>query len=605
MPIVDVHLSKDDLNESEWETVIQSSPQKDCSDYSRLLMAKAREAKTAGDIKKEAVFRLLGQVASVMMRPDSVEKPFAPVMVMGNARSAILEDLSDSELDLLAEIVSDIPDDELKARIADVLWVRRRGFNFALLAINSYLESATLLEDLEHWTDCEDRIQRAFRLAVSLGPKAGQFDKVVSHIEAVLDKYHGEDPSFLSEKLMRLLLEYKKGDNIKYSALSEKLALRAESKGDWTLARACWETNARWYRAAGNTDCEKVALTQAAETYVKEAESASSAFAALFHMQRAIEAYRRVGGHGVRIEELHQWLLRIQEKTIAKMEAMPSKVDISDQIEKTIAEVKGKPLPESLIRLALMAMPVDVGRLMENVKKGFKEFPFQHLFDGTRVDEKGKVVARIPSPFSDDPSGVEAATQAAMCQDIQFHWNVCVDAVIEPARRQINLEHNVRLQHLEFIVHNNPMIPSEREQIYARGLLAGLQGYFLIAAHLLVPQFENSVRYVFTQCGVRTSGLNKDGIQEEFDLNKTLRMDKAKDIFGDDITFDLRALMVERLGANLRNCVAHGLMNEGTFNSVNIIYLWWLIFNICCQPIIRRIREQTQQGSESGTGNEE
>ena len=63
-----------------------------------------------------------------------------------------------------------------------------------------------------------------------LAQKIGHGDKVVfSHIEAVLDRYNGEDPLLLSAKLMELLQEYRFVDPAKYAALSKKAATKASA----------------------------------------------------------------------------------------------------------------------------------------------------------------------------------------------------------------------------------------------------------------------------------------------------------------------------------------------------------------------------------------
>jgi hypothetical protein len=43
----------------------------------------------------------------------------------------------------------------------------------------------------------------------------------------------------------------------------------------------------------------------------------------------------------------------------------------------------------------------------------------------------------------------------------------------------------------------------------------------------------------------------------------------------------LRGILIERFGYNLRNDMAHGLMDEGGFYDVSSIYLWWLSITLC------------------------
>lgn len=590
MPIVDIQISKDDFNSSGWEAIIQQCGEKDCHDYSRLLLAKAKEAKDAGETKTAAVFRLMGQVASMMLRPGSTEKPFAPVMEWGDSRSAVVDDLSDEELDALAEIISDITDSEMRARIADVLWLRKSDYHFAETAIDSYLGSAKVLEHPEHLTACEDRIERALRLATSLGTNGKKFKLVISHIEHVLDKYHGENPLYLSDKFMRLLLEFEQGDATKYSELSEKLAKRAETNGNMELARSCWETNAKWHKKAGDSKKEETARIKGAETYVQSAEAAmdrSNRIAGSLHMRRAIEAYRRISGTKERREQLHRRLLEIQRDIPKDLEVVSSEVDLSGAVKEAVAKVKGKSLPEAIASLVVMARSSEIALLRDEVEKAAKEFPLQHIVPAMKVDEAGKVIAQIPSLLSGDQNEIEAAKKARMYQQAQFHQQIYTAGIIEPVRAQIRFEHRPQLMELMPIVSNNPLIPDGRESIYAHGLLSGFNGDFLVATHLLIPQFENSVRILLARRGVKTSRINDEGLQEEYDLNTTLRMDQTVEIFGGNTTFDLQGLLVERTGANLRNRMAHGLMGKAEFNSVYTVYLWWLILRLCCLPLIR------------------
>ncbi len=67
----------------------------------------------------------------------------------------------------------------------------------------------------------------------------------------------------------------------------------------------------------------------------------------------------------------------------------------------------------------------------------------------------------------------------------------------------------------------------------------------------------------------------------EKDINDLLWDEATERIFGKDILFDLRGILIERFGANLRNESAHGLMHEAAFYRAESIYLWWLVIRMC------------------------
>ena len=99
----------------------------------------------------------------------------------------------------------------------------------------------------------------------------------------------------------------------------------------------------------------------------------------------------------------------------------------------------------------------------------------------------------------------------------------------------------------------------------------------MIALHLLIPQLKHSLRYVLETQGVVTSGLDNE-IQREFDLNTLLGNSQYSGplsaIFGEDFIFDLRGLLVERFGANLRNEMAHGLLDYSQLSLSTSRYVW-------------------------------
>ncbi len=601
MAFANTPLNKSDFEKSNWQKIIEDCDEKECLTYSRVFFAKAREAEATGDQNAKEVFTLLGSISSFMLKSDSKDEPFGPVAVLKNSRSAILDDLQDLQLDALQEIVGDIKDPEMRARVADVLWLTRRDFRMGELAAEAYLESAKTLEHPENWTSCVERIERATRIAVSLGERNKPFSSAFAHIEEVLDKYNGEDPLFLSARMMDLLLEFEQGDPDKYVPLSEKLAKESETQGNWHKARTYWEIKGRWHKRQDDSEGRRDALINAAETYVGEAESAlkranPSYLVASTHLEKAIESHRRIGDSKTRVEELHQTLLKYQAESVKELKPISVKLDVTDgikqEIERSIESVKGKDFLSAVFDLALMLRLPKIEYLKQQAIKSAKEHPLQHLFSAMSLDRHGKVVGRKPSMLSGDPEEIEAATRAEMYQQAQFHETIDVEWMLEPVRQQIVLEHACRVRDLVPIVSNHPFVPEGRERLYAEGLQAGLKGNLHTAMHLLIPQFEHSVRYMLAQQGVITSGIDQEGIQQEYNLNKTLYLPALKDTFGEDMTFQLQRLLVEPLGGNLRNRMAHGLMSYNDFYSLQVAYLWWLILKLLCIPIIAHLRQE-------------
>lgn len=577
--------SAEDFQRCDWQEAPLGSDKRECRAYAALYGAKAREVEAAGDTAGRRVFALLYHVCSLMLMPDSPEGPLVPRIVV--------DDLSDDRLRCLEDIVHMVRDAELRARIADVLCCRRvGGHQMAGVAVPAYVESAEVLEDPDEWFECAQRIRRALDLAASLGKTNQPFKDVVAHIESVLDKYQGEDPLLLSATLMEMLQDHGQGDHNKYAALAEKAALRAESEEsgvNWQKARRYWSIKTRWHVMEGNEEAVRESRLLAAETYVRQADDVleregGGHAAAASLIQQAIEAFGRVGGTRERRAALHDKMLHHQKESAKEFKSYTHSLEISELVEEARGRVRGKTLRDALFELAICASSPRVTQLRERVEEHANKFFFLHFVSMRKLDEDGRVVGRRPGLYG-DASESERALKAEMFKEAAIQQSVLAQGVVRPAIAQIKQDHDVGIADIMDLVSNSPFVPQGREYAFARGLRAGLDGDLLLVPHLLCPQVENSLRFVLAQRRVRVVGLTEDGIQDVHSLERNLRKPEARDVFGEDIVFDLRGLLVERFGANLRNLVAHGLMNDDDFYSWHVLYLWWLSLRLCVLPL--------------------
>lgn len=592
MSPLNLTLTKNDFINSGWEEIINNSERKECRfGYNIAFQKKAEKANVSGNVKEKAVFDILAEVTRVPMKLESTEEFFAKVF----------HNLTDEHLNFLSEIASEISDPELQARVADILWVRKRDREMAKLAVNAYLQSATELEDPQKWNRAYERIERALRLSRRIQYQA---DTVFAHIEKVLDLYKGEVTSFFSAKLMELLLEYRFGEPTKYAALAEKAAKLAESANDWRRARNYWEIKAEWHSIEKNEEQRLTALMLAAETYVKEAENAlkktpPSYLKASGFMEKGYEAFKRIPGKKedkikiaakVRAEEVHKILLDYQEESTEELKPSSQEIDIKNEVEQAKAYVRGKEFNDAIFALALLGASPKVSYLRQLVQE---TAGLSSLFSAKIVNTDGKVTARKPTILDE----AETAIRFEMYRSAIFLQSLHAQQYIEPARYQINLEHNVRINDFLSLISYSPFVPPNREYLFAKGLYAGLSGDFLTSTHILIPQIENSIRYLLSQRGVLTSGISNNGIQTEHQLSTTLRLPEIESIFGEDMVFDLRGLLIENSGSNLRHRMAHGLINDNGFLNPLMSYLWWLTLRLCCLPILEHQQKVEQSDS--------
>lgn len=583
----DVPLVKDVFDRIEWEQVIDGVETKVCDYYSSPLFSSMHEAEARQETEAAAAFCLLGSLASMMLRADDTKQPFHPLATFNIGRSFLLDDIpsESNHWQVLESIVSKSVDPEMRARIADSLWVGKRNYNQALIAIDAYLESASRLEDPAKWVHPFQRLERALRLSASLRNE-NTVQKVVTHIEELLLRLNGEDPLYFTLRLMQLLLEFKLGDPAKYSALAEEAAKRAESERDWRRAQMYWDVAAQWHVRQENMEAERMARIQAAETYVRVSETAAGKadpdyFGAWIALRSAVEAFRRIPGEQVRVEKLHSKLLEYQQASMATMRRAGTEIDVTELASRARKDVSGLSLDEALQALALIGRSPSCEELRSQVERLAKEFPLQHIFTSYVLTDEGRISGQREGSLGEDKA--ETFIRAEMFHNATMWQLTHTLGLVEPARRQINFEHNPALRDVLPLVRDNPFVPAGHELLYAKGILAGLDGDFVVATSLLAPQLENSLRHLLAQRGLIVTKLDQEGIQDVKDLNTLFQTyeEEFNDILGKDLTFDLQGLLVKRLGTNLRNRFAHGLMSYEQLQSTQSEYLWWLALRLC------------------------
>lgn len=114
-----------------------------------------------------------------------------------------------------------------------------------------------------------------------------------------------------------------------------------------------------------------------------------------------------------------------------------------------------------------------------------------------------------------------------------------------------------------------PLIAEGHIEIVERGMQAYFEKDYLLACHLLVPQFESAIRQLVQLSGgeiMRHNADPKDG-DEYISLGGLLESPEVKNVFQEDEIVYFKNLFVEKAGGNIRNMVTHGLYPIGYFNN--------------------------------------
>ena len=355
-----------------------------------------------------------------------------------------------------------------------------------------------------------------------------------------------------------------------------------------------------------------------AESWVREAIANSSSgqpsnlVAATFY-EKAIQIYRTIPRaerviHRVddRVSELRAHLNEAGKLSLGEMGMVKTPgVDIGDLVENARNAVRGKAPLEALKSLANVFSGANAKDLRSKAIERLRSSPLQALFGASVMSQDGRVIAKRPGmslggTLTEDD---EVAIRADMIRDYGILLSIVVQGDIWPALEVMLLEHRLREADFVTLAEQSPVVPPGRERLFGKALFSGYDRDFVSAIHLLVPQIEHMVRFHLKQAGATTTNLDGKGIENENGLATLMELPEADKIFGEDLAFEIRALFCDAFGPNLRNELAHGLLDDQACNSVSAIYAWWfglrLVFNAYWLALQAANNEKTQ-GEKNG-----
>jgi hypothetical protein len=458
------------------------------------------------------------------------------------------------------------------------------------------------VKDGDAWVDYVKRLDRAAQIASKRGFEAERAAVLKAVESGIAEFEHGPTPGLVCNRLMSILLLLEEGDTVRYGALSEKLAMHFKSVGNWHFSENYWQLAERWHRMAKrDADVQRCQL-EAAECNISNAEAGIEKNGALFAahwLSRGLIALRQARAPKARVVEIHQRLLEVQNLSLSELktielseEQLPGMRENREETQAAVAaEMAGHDIQEALRRLAYINRPTDYAKIRKQHAEQAEHSLADQIFGSASLDQSGKVSEFQKPTMGSNPEDLEQALRQGLCNQARtILWPLKVVWRIEPARIALLSEHAVRRHDLRHLITFNHFIPPGHAGIFERGLQAGFYGDWLIAMHLLIPQIEASIRHVLKHEGVVTSTHESDGTQKEWDLNILLWKPEVEQILGPDILFDLRGILTEKFGHNLRNDLAHGLLPEGGYYREACGYLWWLVLFLCYQGHLIAVR---------------
>jgi hypothetical protein len=571
-------------------------------------------AKTAAEAQNERAanaLTLLTDVALLGLEPANRSQPFQPFFVSATGERTFLpSDLDASEIHALGEFSNDVTLDALRGRLADIAWVyqRPRIVDRARVAIDSYCADSP--EDGRWFHGNRERWERALVVCLELG-KGGE-DRLESIedrlVAAVLNEQSTAGVRRSTAELLRenRLAEERRTDIAEI--LDKEAHAHLESSDPFTARDLLLEA-AKWFGLSNNAQAAARVTAAAADTYVAEGElhetNATGGYlvAGTYYESaiRLLKGIPRKDREGLRVDERVQDLRRrITESHEHGLETMslsdPVSVDITNFVEAARQSVSAKERDDAL-RAFCRLVPLrsaDVWR--KQAVDGARRFPLQTLFAGSQLSADGRTVARWPGVTPGDaetPEWRDVILHRAI-QGVTLHISLCVQGGILPALTVLNAEHRFTERDLISLAAQSPVVPPGRERMVGRGLAAGFRHDFAVAVHLLTPQLEHIVRSTLRSAGIQTRRMDDKGIEMEVGLSTLMEKPEAERLLG-NLAFELRAVFCEASGFNLRNDLAHGLLDDSEMVTAATVYAWWFCLRLVMLPFLNSPKDKGDQ----------
>ena len=592
---------KDDLKKTKWKSVATAE-----DGYIELSHALQKLAHTHAEKQEHDEAKAVGLLASVssMMfaHSDSINEPYRPYWIMDGKSSAGLTYFEDEEiLEYFKDIFPLVKNHPLlRARIGDVLWLlsKPKDIKHAHGAIEGYL---ALPLDESSWYGNHDQCwQRAITFTKRLGKGgAKQLKKFEDAVFTAFLNASRTDRKF-AQRLSDLLLveRFATNDAEKIAKIIDKHARQFLKEKDFNWACEAFRQASSWYAIAEKNDESLKAEVAIADSLTAEAEykrdnEPSGVLVSGELFDRALQLYRQIPTTKrgkLRVESKIKSASKAKEETNQNATGFMhvreiQSIDYREMHKLARQVVQGDYPVHCLRKYANMNSGFDIESFENEIRQRKPSF-FRSLFASVQMTDTGQIAAKAPSIGLDPIDPESEDYKIWMSFELQKRYEILiklqVNGFILPALWEMHESNRLTERFFVNLAYWSPSVPAGRERLVGKALYSGYEMDFVSAIHMLSPQLENIIRVYLKQAGVNTRHTDQYGIDTEKGLSALASQDvpEYETTFGKNNAAEIRMLFCEGAGPNLRNNVAHGLLDDHSSQSPSAVYAWWFFLKI-------------------------
>ena len=515
---------------------------------------------------------------------DEKKQVFAPLIIWNDGhRSFAPEDLTETDLEVLRSTIQLTNSSYLRAKFSHIIWLSSKDNRDGERAVEGYLDGFRKHFDPENWVVCYEQIRLAYHIASIIGKKSECFKRTKLDINQKLIQMNGSDPLFLSLKLLDLIVEdTSKEEFAKYDSITHIIADRNfdSTNQNINLADLTFSVLEKMYRHMKKNDDLKIFKERYAgyyEAYAKALGHKKDYFRAIIMLKKACTLYQDVNKD--KLLDLKILLADWQKIALQGMHIQEFKIDLEPVYNLIEQRFEGLSLTEAIIQFGRFAKIYKVDDAKKELLENQKHNVFASMFGTSILNEQGQVVHELPPIDKVTDSGDSDSMKKHMVHYVAEQRRIVATIYVRIAYQLLKRYGTITEDDLDFLVHNNAIVPKNREEIIKQGLCMGLNGKLYAAMHILQPQTENIFRNLVKMCGDTITFLQNDGTETHKLLSALFKSEKLRECYSEDIIFAFQSIMDDTAGENLRNLTSHGLLEPELGNSdISLYFLGLLIF---------------------------
>ena len=278
----------------------------------------------------------------------------------------------------------------------------------------------------------------------------------------------------------------------------------------------------------------------------------------------------------------HRILLDVQKKIPKLMVPIQISLDLSELYNTIDLNYENLSLEEGIIRLTQLVQFYKKDEIKRKVIGEHKDYYFSHLIPSGYKNANGQTIFKLAPLDTKNPENNPKLLEQHMNHKLLEDCRLSGDTALRYALRILQKKYAFVRDDLRFITTNNAIIPEGREDIFLTGLYFVLTGKYYEGVHILAPQVENLFRNIAREAGGITVRLEDDGSSQELALSRVFDIPELVDCYDRDIIFLFKALLSERSGANIRNLVAHGILDAASASRGECLFFAVATIKLLC-----------------------